>query len=55
MRESGSSETRGVADILTTIAENGDDQETDAHLIVCANEIRNAAAFFIKGLKKGGE
>ena len=43
MFNSGSSEQYAVADCLNTIAENGEDQATDEHLVACAEEIRNAA------------
>lgn len=51
MFSSGSSEQWAVADCLNTIAGNGDEQETDEHLIGCAEEIRDAANYFIEQLK----
>ena len=51
--QSGQTETIAVADILKSIASNGDGQETDDFLLACAEEIRNAADAFINRL--GGE
>lgn len=47
MAESGDSQRSGVADILNTIAENGEGQEEDGFLATCAEEIRAAAQDFI--------
>lgn len=51
MAESGSSETSGVADILNTIAENGDGMQEDFFLLNCAEEIIEAAKRFIDDVK----
>lgn len=51
MANSGSSETIGVADILATIASNGDGQEDKEFLITCAQEIKEAADNFICRLR----
>jgi hypothetical protein len=48
MQKSGQSEMLGVADILETIAANGDESETDEFLVACAGEIIGAAAYFIE-------
>lgn len=55
MFESGDSQLYGVAEILNMIAENGDDMETDGHLLCCAEEIRNAANMFIEQLTPHAE
>lgn len=47
---SGQTETIEVAEILKSIASNGDGQETDEFLLACAEEIRNAADAFINRL-----
>lgn len=47
---SGSSEAIAVADCLNTIAENGDDQATDEHMLCCAEEIRDYAQRVIDNL-----
>lgn len=51
LANSGSSESSGVAEILNTIAEDGDESATDEYLIVCAEEIINAAQAFIDRLR----
>lgn len=51
MEDSGQSETAGVADILKTIAENGDGQAVTSYLIGCAEEIIAAAQAFIADAK----
>jgi len=53
MIHSGSSEQLGVADILDTISQNGGEMETNAHLIGCAEEIRDTAAYFLREM--GGQ
>lgn len=50
MLDSGDSQQLAVGDCLNTIAENGDDQNTDEHLICCAEEIRDAANYFVQHL-----
>lgn len=40
----------GVAEILNTIAENGDEMVSDEHLRCCAEEIKGSAEFFISQL-----
>jgi len=51
MADSGASEGAGVAEILNTIAENGDGQEADGHLLSCAREIKEWAERFIAGVE----
>jgi len=51
MIESGSSEAIAVGECLEMIASNGDGQETDEHLIVCARQIVLAAQNFIDEMK----
>lgn len=51
LADCGSSEAAGVADTLNTIAENGDGQETDEHLVGCAEEIRDYAVSFIQEVR----
>jgi hypothetical protein len=53
MANSGESETSGVAEILNTIASNGEGQEKDEHLLTCAEEIRDAVQAFI--VQMGGD
>ncbi|MCL4296221.1 MAG: hypothetical protein KJ077_10855 [Anaerolineae bacterium] len=53
MEDSGSSETMGVADILRTIASNGEGQEADDFLVGCAQEIIEAAQYFIDRVQAG--
>lgn len=48
--DSGSSEQFAVADCLNTIAENDDEQSTDEHLVMCAEEIREAATRVIDAI-----
>ena len=55
MEDSGQSETSGVADILSTIAENGGEMETKEFLVGCAQEIVAAAGYFIQQLGGGAE
>ncbi len=55
MFRSNASEQIAVADCLNSIAENGDGQETDEHLIACADEIVGAARAFqrrVRGLSE---
>ena len=47
MEESGDSQQLGVADCLRTIAGNGDEYGTARSLIACAEEIIDAAKYFI--------
>ena len=47
----GSSEETYVATALEEIASNGEGQDTDEFLITAAEEIKNAADWFIKRLK----
>jgi hypothetical protein len=51
LANSGQSEAAGVADCLNTIAENGDGQEEDNHLLNCADEIIAAARAFVARVK----
>lgn len=55
MEKSGQSEMAGVADILKTIAENGDELETIDHLVDCAFEIVAAAGYFVSAVAEGPE
>lgn len=52
LESSHASEQMGVADILRTIASNGDGQEDPEFLLVCAGEIRAAAEYFIREVQK---
>lgn len=54
LAESGSSEQFGVADILNTIAGNGEDQVEDKYLIGCAYKIMGIRTMLIKE-KHGSE
>jgi hypothetical protein len=51
LADSCSSEAAGVADTLNTIAENGEEQATDEHLVGCAEEIRDYAVSFIQEVR----
>lgn len=51
LSNAGDSQSRAVADCLNTIAENGDDSAADSSLIVCAEEIRDAATAVIDALR----
>lgn len=52
MRRSGQTEQIAVADCLLDIAENGDgDGDGDEFLLVCAEEIRDAAQAVIDRMK----
>lgn len=51
--DSGSSESHAVADCLNTIAENGNDQATDKHLVCCSEQIIAAAQRVIDGISAG--
>ena len=55
MIASGQSETMGVADILQTIASNGEEMEKDENLIGNAAEIRDAATYFIHQMEQRKE
>jgi hypothetical protein len=44
------SQSLAVAECLNTIAENGEDRASDAYLVVCAQEIRDAATTVMKAL-----
>lgn len=50
--ESNDSQSVAVGECLQTIAENGDGQDTNEHLIECANAIISAAVTFISQLKQ---
>lgn len=52
LENSYASEQMGVADILRTIAGNGDGQEDPEFLLICAEEIRDAADYFIREVQK---
>lgn len=43
LADSNQSETIGVVECLNTIAWNGEEQATDAYLVGCAKEMREAA------------
>jgi hypothetical protein len=51
MFRSGQSEARGVADCLNCIAENGDGQESDEHMLACAEEMLASVQQVINLLK----
>lgn len=48
---SGDSQSLAVAECLSSIADNGADSASDAWLVVCAQEIRDAASSVIKALR----
>jgi uncharacterized protein YgfB (UPF0149 family) len=50
MDSSCTSEGSGVADILNTIASNGEDMASDEHLASCAEEIAGWARHFLEGM-----
>lgn len=52
---SGSSEAIGVAEILNTIAENGDEMESDEFLVRSAYEIVRAALKFKRLMASNGK
>jgi hypothetical protein len=47
---SGDSQSLAVADCLNSIADNGEDSASDAYLVACAKEIRDAANAVITAL-----
>lgn len=51
MFQSGQSEARGVAECLNCIAENGDGQESDEHMLACAEEMLASVQQVINLLK----
>jgi hypothetical protein len=51
----GDSQSLAVAECLNTIAENGEDSASDGYLVVCAQEIRDAATTVMKALDPTGK
>lgn len=55
LEASGDSQQVGLADILRTIAENGDEQAEPEYLVGCAIEVMKAAAWFVSQLQKSDD
>lgn len=53
LADSGQSEAYAVAECLNTIAENGEESATDAHLAACADELIAAATRFKQAIQQG--
>jgi hypothetical protein len=55
LEESGDSQALGVFECLNTIAQNGDEQDTDTFLAGCADEIAGWAQYVATELRRKGQ